>query len=163
MILSQKVRLFFTLEQEQQMWKSAGIKRFAYNWALGKQQENHKNGGKFISDNDLRKEFTQIKKQEQFEWLNEVSNNVSKQAIKDACNAYIRFFKKQSEFPKFKSRRKSTPSFYNDNCKLKVKNGCVLLEKIGWIKIKEQIPLDVKYTRPTISFDGKYWYLSVGI
>jgi putative transposase len=95
--------------------------------------------------------------------LNEVSNNVSKQAIKDACNAYIRFFKKQSEFPKFKSRRKSTPSFYNDNCKLKVKTGCVLLEKIGWIKIKEQIPLDVKYTKPTISFDGKYWYLSVGI
>jgi putative transposase len=37
------------------------------------------------------------------------------------------------------------------------------LEKIGWVKTIEQIPIDSKYTRPTISHDGKYWYLSVGI
>lgn len=163
MILARKIRLFPTYEQEQQMWKSAGTKRWAYNWTLAKQQENYKNGGKFISDGDLRKELTQLKKTEELSWLNEVSNNVTKQAIKDACVAYMRFFKKQAEFPKFKSRKNSTPSFYNDNVKLKVKKGSVLLEKIGWIKIKEKIPMDCKYTRPTVSFDGKYWYLSVGI
>ena len=163
MILAKKVRLKFTKEQEQQLWKSAGIKRFAYNWALARQQENYKNGGKFISDNDLRKEFTQLKKQAEYKWLNEVSNNIPKQAIKDACIAYMRFFKKQAEFPKFKSKKRSRPSFYNDNVKLKVKLGSVLLEKIGWVKTQEQIPLDTKYTRPTITFDGKYWYLSLGI
>lgn len=163
MILARKVRLFPTSEQEQRMWKSAGTKRWAYNWTLAKQQENYKNGGKFISDGDLRKELTQLKKTEEYEWLNEVSNNVTKQAVKDACNAYMRFFKKQSDFPKFKSKKNSTPSFYNDNVKLKVKKDSVLLEKVGWVKIKEKIPLDCKYFRPTISFDGKYWYLSVGI
>lgn len=39
----------------------------------------------------------------------------------------------------------------------------VLIEKVGWVKIKEQIPMNVKYTNPRISFDGKYWYISVGI
>ena len=163
MILARKVRLFPTSEQEQQLCKSAGTKRWAYNWALSKQQENYKSGGKFISDGELRKELTQLKKTEELQWLNEVSNNVTKQAIKDACNAYMRFFKKQSGFPKFKSKKHETPSFYNDNIKLKVKKNSVLLEKVGWVKIKEKIPMDCKYTRPTVSFDGKYWYLSVGI
>jgi putative transposase len=85
------------------------------------------------------------------------------QAIKDACDAYYRFFKGLSGFPKFKSKRKSRTSFYNDNEKLKVKENEVLLEKIGWVKIKETIPLNCKYTRPTVSHDGKYWYLSVGV
>ncbi len=102
MILAKKVRLLPNLEQEQQMWKSAGTKRWAYNWALAKQKENYKNGGKFIQDGDLRKELTQFKKTDEYKWLKEVSNNVAKQAVKDACIAYMRFFKKQSDFPKFK-------------------------------------------------------------
>lgn len=92
MILTKKIRLFPTLEQEQQMWKSAGTKRWVYNWTLVKQQENYKNGGKFIKDGELRKELTQLKKTEGYKWLSEVSNNVAKQAVKDACNAYMRFF-----------------------------------------------------------------------
>lgn len=163
MILAKKVRLFPTTEQLQQLFKSAGTKRWVYNWTLGKQQENYKNGGQFISNGDLRKELTQLKKTEEYVWLNDVSNNVAKQAVKDACEAYKRFFKKQSGFPKFKSKKKDMPSFYNDNMKLKVKKKSVLLEKIGWVKIKEQLPLDCKYYKPTVSYDGKYWYLSVGI
>lgn len=162
MILAKKVRVFPTKEQEHQLWKSAGTARYVYNWVLERQEENYENGGNFIEDGDLRKEITQLKKTE-LKWLNDVSNNVAKQAVKDACNSYKRFFKKQSGFPRFKSRKRSKPSFYNDNMKLKVKNKLVLLEKIGWVKTKEQIPMNCKYKRPTISFDGKYWYLSVGI
>lgn len=140
-----------------------GTARFIYNWTLNKQEENYRNGGKFISDNVLRKEITQLKKTE-LSWLNEVSNNVSKQAIKDACNSYKRFFKGLSGKPKFKSRKRSKKSFYHDNVKLKVKdNKLVKIEKIGWIKTNEQLPIGVKYSNPRISYDNKYWYLSVGI
>lgn len=84
--------------------------------------------------------------------------------MKDACNAYKRFFKGLSDKPKFKSKRKSKKSFYNDNCKLKVKEGkLVNIEKVGWIKTNEQLPIGVKYSNPRISYDNKYWYLSVGI
>ena len=74
-----------------------------------------------------------------------------------------RFFKGLADKPKFKRRRKSKPSFYNDNIKLKVKSNMVLIEKVGWVKTAEQIPMNVKYTNPRISFDGKYWFLAVGI
>lgn len=161
MIKSIKVRLKPNKTQEKQMYKSSNIARFVYNWTLNRQIENYKQGNKFISDNELRKEITQLKKNE-LNFLNEVSNNVAKQAVKDCCNAYKKFFKKQSKFPKFKSKKKARPSFYNDNVKLKVKDKKVLLEKIGWVKTSEQIPKG-KYMNPRITFDGKYWYLSVGM
>lgn len=163
MILGNKVRIFPTKEQEHKMWQSVGTARFIYNWTLVRQEENYKIGGKFSSDNDLRKELTILKKTE-LNWLNEVSNNVAKQAVKDGCNAYKTFFKGIADKPKFKSRRKSKPSFYNDTSKLKVKENSVLIEKVGWINIeKNSIPMNCKYTNPRISFDGRYWYISVGI
>lgn len=163
MILSKKVRLYPSELQEKKLLQSVGTARFIYNWTLARQEENYKNGGKFISDGVLRKELTQLKKLE-LSWLNEVSNNVSKQAVKDACNAYKRFFKGLSDKPRFKSKRKSKKSFYNDNVKLKVKKGkLVNIEKVGWIKTNEQLPIGVKYSNPRISHDNKYWYISVGI
>ena len=163
MILGRKVRLYPTKEQEQKLWQSVGTARFIYNWTLARQEENYKNGGKFISDNDLRKELTILKKTE-LNWLNEVSNNVAKQAVKDGCEAYKKFFKGLADRPRFKSRRKSKPSFYNDTSKLKVKESSVLIEKVGWVIVKKNsIPMNCKYTNPRISFDGKYWFISVGI
>ena len=163
MILAKKVRLYPSQLQEQKLWQSVGTARYIYNWTLAKQEENYKNGGKFIKDRDLRKELTILKKSE-LNWLNEVSNNVAKQAVKDACNAYKNFFKGLTDKPRFKSRKRSKKSFYNDNMKLKVKeNKLVNIEKVGWIKTNEQIPMNVKYSNPRISFDNKYWYLSVGL
>src|SRR3712207_5064109 len=104
MILSKKVRLYPTEIQEQKLWQSVGTARFIYNWTLNKQQENYKNGGKFIKDSDLRKEITLMKKTDEYKWLSEVSNNVAKQAVKDCCNAYKNFFKGLSDKPRFKSR-----------------------------------------------------------
>ena len=163
MILGKKVRLYPTKEHEQKLWQSVGTARFIYNWTLAIQEENYKNGIKFISDNDLRKQLTILKKTE-LNWLNEVSNNVAKQAVKDGCEAYKKFFKGLADRPRFKSRRKSKPSFYNDTAKLKVKESSVLIEKVGWVTIKKNsIPMNCKYTNPRISFGGKYWFISVGI
>ena len=164
MIRARKVRLYPTKEQERKMWQSVGTARFIYNWTLAKQEENYRSGGKFISDGTLRKEITQLKKGE-LAWLSEVSNNVAKQAVKDACNAYKSFFKGLSERPRFKSKKKAKPSFYNDSIKLKVNSKSVLLEKVGWVKIKpNQLPTSpYKYVNPRVSYDGKYWYLSVGL
>ena len=59
----------------------------------------------------LRKELTVLKQSEEYAWLYDVSNNIAKQAIKDACEAYKRFFKGLADKPRFKSRRKAKLSF----------------------------------------------------
>ena len=129
MIMAKKVRIIPSIEQEQKLWQSVGTARFIYNWTLARQQENYKNGGKFISNNDLRKEITLMKQMEELKWLNNVSNNVAKQAVKDGCDAYKRLFKGFVNKPRFKSRKRSKPSFYNDTSKLKVNKDEVLIEK----------------------------------
>ena len=163
-------------KQHTKLFQSAGVARWTYNWTLARQQENYKNGGKFISDGELRKELTQIKRTDEFNWLNDYSNNITKQSIKDACLAFQRFFKHQSDFPKFKSKRKSTPSFYVDNCKIEFSENKVKLEKLtdskkqnkqklNWIKLaeKNRIPSHCKYYNPRVTFDGINWWISVGI
>lgn len=125
-------------KQSTKLFQYANTARFAYNWTLGKEKENYKNGGKFLSDVDLRKEFTQLKKTEEYSWLNKVSNNVTKQAIKDACNAYKRFFEGYSKFPKFKSRKFSAPSFYQDNVKIQFSNTHVKVEGFATSKKKNK-------------------------
>lgn len=163
MILTKKIRLIPNNYQDSQLYRSANIARWAYNWALSMQQMNYRFGGKFISDNRLRKHITQLKKRTKYDWLNEVSNNVVKQSVKDACGAYKKFFKGRSGFPKYKSKHRTKPSFHNDPVKLKVKENLVLLEKVGWVKTSEQLPMGVKYYNPRIKYDGKYWYLTVGV
>jgi len=165
MITALKVRLEPNNKQKGKLFQSAGVARWAYNWTLAKQEENYKNGGKFIFDGDLRKELTQLKKTEELKWLNNYSNNITKQAVKDACDAYYKFFNKFSDKPKFKSRKRSPPKFYQDTEKIKFKNGKVRLEKIGWVRLseKDRIPEGVKYTNPRVKFDGVHWYVSVGI
>ena len=176
MIRSIKVRLSPNNKQLTKLFQYAGCARFAYNWAITREQENYKQGGEFLSDSKLRKEFTQLKKLEKYKWLNEVSNDVTKQAIKDACNAYRRFFKGQCKYPNFKSKRRSTPSFYQDNVKIQFTNTHVKIEKfsmskkrnkqkLNWIKLceKGRIPTNCKYMNPRFTYDGLYWYVSVGI
>ena len=165
MIMGIKIRLEPNNEQESRLWQSSGTSRFAYNWTIGRQSENYANGGKFIGEMDLRKEFTQLKNTDEYKWLYNYSNNITKQAIKDACNAYIRFFKGKAEKPKFKSRHKSKPKFYQDTEKIKFTETHVRVEKVGWVKLSEldRIPQDGKYTNPRISYDGVNWYVSVGI
>ena len=164
-------------KQKTKLFQYANTARFAYNWALGREQENYKNGGKFISDGDLRKEFTQLKKTDEYAWLNNISNNVTKQAIKDACEAYRDFFKGYTKFPRFKSKKHSVPKFYQDNVKIQFTDTHVKVEgfatskkknkqKLNWIRLAEhgRIPTEnVKYMNPRIKYDGVNWYITVGI
>lgn len=177
MIKTIRVMLLPNNKQKSKLFQYANTARFAYNWALAREQENYKNGGKFISDRDLRKEFTQLKKTSEYAWLNNISNNVTKQAIKDACEAYRDFFKGYTKFPRFKNRKHSVPKFYQDNIKIQFTDTHVKVEgfatskkknkqKLNWIRLAEheRIPHEnVKYLNPRIKFDGLNWWITVGI
>ena len=176
MIKSLKVMLKPNNIQNTKMFQYAGAARFAYNWALTREQENHEKGGKFLPDTELRKEFTRLRNSDEYAWLQNISNNVTKQAIKDACNAYKNFFKGLQQYPRYKTKKRSMPKFYQDNIKLKFTDTHVKLEgfsssrkankqKLNWVRLAEhgRIPADARYMNPRISFDGLNWWISVGI
>lgn len=159
-----KIRLLPTREQEVLMLKTIGCCRFAYNWALERCNELKKEGKKLHSIYDITKEFTQLKKKEEFKWLNEVSRMSMVASMKNLDLAFKSFFKKKGDYPKFKTKRKSKQSFYVRADALRFKDGCCNIEKIGKVKFKTNYKIpNCKYSNPYCSYDGKYWYLSFGV
>ena len=174
MVKAIKVMLIPNNVQQTKLFQYAGASRFAYNWALAREKENYEKGGRFIPDTELRKEFTRLRNSDEYAWLLNISNNVTKQAIKDACSAYKNFFKGLQRYPRFKAKKKSMPKFYQDNIKIQFSNTHVKFEgfsssrkankqKLNWVKLAEhgRIPTDAKYRNPRVSFDGLNWWISV--
>lgn len=172
MLLTRKIRLKPTPEQEVLFRKSAGVARWAYNYFLSKNERvyqeylaNEKTGAKSVSEGAVRKYINNVLKKTTHTWLKEVGSNVMKQAVRDANTARDRFFKGLAGKPCYKSRHKSKPSFYVNYESLSRQNGGFRGEKIGFVRTSEplpKLPKGTKYSNPHISFDGKYWYLSVG-
>ena len=159
-----KVKLKLNNKQKTRFFQNAGVSRFAYNLTLEIQEENHKQGNKFLSDCEVRKIITQ-RKQDDLSWLYNYDCNIVKQAVKDACKAYKTFFKNHKGKPKFKSKKFSKPSFYVDGWKLKIENGYAKIPFCTKIKLyeKDYIPEGLNYQNPRVTFDGISWWLSVGV
>lgn len=172
MIRSIKIRLKPTPEQEVLFWKSAGVARWAYNYFLSENKrvyqeylDNGKQGKKSISEGEVRKYINNTLKPTTHQWLKEVGSNVMKIGVKDASEALKRYLKGISGRPRYKSRHRSKISFYVNYESLSRRNGGFRGEKIGFVKTAQPLPKlkdGEKYTNPRISYDGKYWYLSVG-
>ena len=159
-----KIRLLPTEEQEVLMLKSIGCSRFAYNWALNKCNEKYKNNEKYSIGN-IRKEFTQLKKDKEFKWLNEVSSKVTQESIRNLDKAFKSFFNKQSKYPKFKTKRKSKQSFYVRCDSLYFTDDMCNIEKIGKVRFKTNysIPKNCKYSNPYCSYNGRCWVLTFSV
>lgn len=90
MLIGKKIRIKTTPELETLLRKCAGVARFSYNLMISLNNSSQK----FIKESDVRKYITQLKKQEKYSWLKEVSANIPKQSIKNCGKAYSDYFKK---------------------------------------------------------------------
>ena len=168
MIKGFKIRLMPTKEQEKLMLKSIGCSRFAYNWGINKVKEYREQNKKY-SMNDIRNEFTQLKKKDEYKWLNEVSNTTIIESMRNLDKAFKQFFKTKKGYPKFKSKKESKQSFYVRADSLYfLENKTCNIEKIGKVKYKTNYKILIgrnkcKFMNPYCSYDGKYWYLSFSL
>ena len=106
----------------------------------------------------------------------DVSNDALKQTVKDTYNSFVRYFKKLGSYPVRKSYKDKKKSFYVDPFKIEFTDRKVKLEKIAnnqkanrqvlnYISLaeKNRIPINVSYYNPRISYDGEYFYITVGV
>ena len=164
MYLTKKIMLLPTEEQKIKFKKFSGAARFIYNLMIEREKEYYSKNNSYLKENEFRKELTKLKQTEGFNWLKEIGSNVIKQAVKDCNEAFVNFFKKLTKFPKFKTLKNSKMSFYVNYEKLKKTQRGFKGEKLGEVKTKESLPNIEKnehYINPRITFDGKYWYLTV--
>lgn len=161
-----KIRLKPTDEQISKFWQFCGARRVAYNWTLFTIEEDYDSGNSSVDINNLLKRFNQEKKtDDRLKFFSEISCDVAKQAVKDCCDAYIRFFKLQKENgyekftkktiehaarvekeltridmnghpkPKCKKNHKKD-SFYLDWFQIEIGDGFVHIPKIGKVKTR---------------------------
>jgi putative transposase len=136
-----KVQIYPRESDKELLAKHFGVRRFIFNKFLEIRQREYLENKVSIGYNACSALLTDMKKQPEYEWLNEVNSQSIQAAIKDLDGAYDRFFRKISKFPKFKSKYNSRQSF-------KVPQ----FAKIDWEAKTLKIP---KFKTP-FKFKGKY-------
>ena len=137
-----KIRLYPTKEQEQMILKHIGAYRYIWNYMLQKEIEQRDNDGfKFLQRSDLLKILSDLKKKDDYYWLNEVSTVSLQHACFELIESYQYFFKHQKGHPKFKSKKNLKQSYQVRNDRTYFSDKGVKIEKVGFVKYKTDFDL----------------------
>ena len=152
-----KYRIYPNKEQEVFLMKSFGCSRFVYNWALSVKNTEYAQTKKSSNYYELNKKLPELKKE--YEWLGEVYSQSIQSTLRNLDNAFTRFFKKQGQYPRFKSRHNNDYSFQIPQG-AKLIDGHLYIPKVkAGIKIKLSRGFDGKIKTTTISRNpsGQYF------
>jgi putative transposase len=158
-----KLRLYPTIKQQKQLSNHFGSARWVYNYFLQHKNDQYKATGKSASYNQMSKLLTEIKKDPELFWLNNVSRQCVINSVRNLDVAFNNFFQKRTKHPKFKSRR-SSQSFRISSFFCKIQNDGVHIPLIGVLKCKPKLPKEHKLYSVVVSktVTNKY-YISINI
>lgn len=157
-----KYKLDPTVKQKKALLQAMGNARFIYNWGLKIKSEAWTNNKERLSYCELSAMVTELKKQTEYAWLSLCGRQCLTQSLRNLDNAFTRFFKKQAQFPKFKSKRSRRTVKFSDASKLDFENWKIKIPTIGCVKLKKNKQFDtelVKIGTTTVHYDNKgtFW------
>lgn len=154
-----KFRIYPTKEQEILIAKTIGCSRFVFNHFLAKWNDTYKETGKGLTYNSCSSQLTQLKKE--LEWLKEVDSIALQSSLKNLADAYIRFFKKQNNAPRFKSKKNKVQSYTtkHTNGNIAIVDNRIRLPKLGLVKFAKSREVEGRILNATIRRNpsGKYF------
>lgn len=150
-----KFRIYPTKEQAILMNKTMGCCRFVFNHFLAKWNEAYEQTGKGLTYHTCASQLTPLKKE--LDWLKEVDSTSLQNALKHLDDSFKRFFKKQNDRPRFKSRKNPIQS-YTSQCNypkkgkptIEVVGNQIKLPKLGWVKFAKSREVEGKILSATI-------------
>jgi putative transposase len=154
-----KFRLYPNQDQRIRLAKHFGCCRFVYNYFLDRRNKiyrENKKGSTYCKDCEA---LTELKQQEQFEWLNDANAQSLQQELKNLDTAFCRFFKKKAKFPKFHSKHKDKQSFRVPQ-EVVVENSRIYIRKFKeGIKLEQHRQMEGIIKHATISMNraGQYF------
>jgi putative transposase len=128
---AQKVRIYPSDQQKQQLAGAMGCSRWWWNFALNKSIETYKETGKSLSRAGLNAMLPNLK--QEHEWLKtEVYSQSLQQTSLNLSRAFINFFEKRARFPRYKSKHgKQSVGFPQS---VTIAGDSIKLPKIGLVK-----------------------------
>lgn len=162
MIMSYKIRIYPNKTQINKCLNMFGGCRFVYNQYINYNIRRYENNEKFISWREYRKIIKDMRNSD-YTWLKELNKHSLDFSVKNANEAFKRFFAGISGFPKFKSRKSPVQSFYLDSCDKMVifYNKHVKIPYLGKIRITEShyVPRDRHIMGLTVKKELDKYYL----
>lgn len=126
-----KYRIYPNKSQEELILKHIGCCRYIYNYGLEKKIKAYQESKKGISRFEISKDLPELKKQQETSWLKEVNALSLQASLADLDNAFTKFFKEKTGFPKFKSKKVGNQSFrIVQNTKVDFDNNKVSIPKL---------------------------------
>ena len=104
------MRLYLNPVQKEFISKQLGCCRFIYNKLLDYKKTQYEQNKQSVSLSQLGKYLTDLKKQKEYLFLNEVYARCLNQTMMDLIKAYDNFFKQHNGYPKFKSKKDTKQS-----------------------------------------------------
>jgi putative transposase len=154
-----KFRIYPTKEQEVLIAKTMGCSRFVFNHFLAKWNETYKETGKGLSYGVCSSELPNLKKE--LPWLKEVDSIAIQSSVKNLADAYSRFFKKQNDAPRFKSKRNKVQSYTtkHTNGNIAIEGNKIKLPKLGLVRFAKSREAEGRILNATIRRNpsGKYF------
>lgn len=154
-----KFRIYPTKEQEVLIVKTIGCSRFVFNHFLAKWNETYKETGKGLSYGVCSSELPNLKKE--LPWLKEVDSIAIQSSVKNLADAYSRFFKKQNDAPRFKSKRNKVQSYTtkHTNGNIAIEGDQIKLPKLGLVRFAKSKEVEGRILNATVRCNpsGKYF------
>ena len=107
-----RYRLYPNEAQKAELACTFGCSRWVYNWALEKKTKAYYQNEESLSFTDLSGRLTSKKKEEETEWLQEVSAVTLQQSLRNLSQAFTNFFEGRAEYPSFKSKKSDQTARY---------------------------------------------------
>ena len=143
MLKSFKTEIHPTEEQKVRIHKTIGTCRYIYNFYLAHNKELYNKGEKFMSSNRFRVWLNNeyLSEHPEYSWIKEAYSKAVTQAVNNGQAAFIRFFKHQSSFPRFKKKNRSDVKMYfvkNNPKDCRCQRHRINIPSLGWVRIKEK-------------------------
>lgn len=154
-----KFRIYPSKEQEILIAKTIGCSRFVFNHFLAKWNDTYKATGKGLTYNSCSSQLTQLKKE--LVWLKEVDSIAIQSSLKNLADAYSRFFKKQNDAPRFKSKKNKVQSYTtkHTNGNIAIVGNKIKLPKLGLVRFTKSREVHGRILNATVRRNpsGKYF------
>lgn len=156
-----KYRIYPTIEQEILIAKTIGCSRFIFNHFLAKWNETYEQTGKGLTYSKCSAELPKMKKNEETAWLKEVDSIALQASLENLADSFSRFFKKQNQRPRFKSKSNPVQSYTtkNVNGSIELRDKIIKLPKLGLVKVKNSQDHNGRIINATIrkTVSGKFF------
>jgi putative transposase len=150
-------------EQQRNLRRFSGSRRFVYNRALALQKNRYVQGEKKLSYAALCKKLTGWRHSEETPWLAEAPVHPLQQSLRDLDRAYANFFAGRAEFPRFKKKGRNESFRYPDplQFRLEQENDRISPPKLGWLRYRNSRKVEGELRNVTISLSAGRWFISM--